>query len=86
MGKVDLYMLYLTRFCDDRDPLEYLREEFFLKALPLQQAQWIRRNKGSSSVVEAAEDYITPDHIFNKNISDRKHPNTIYTSETCRHI
>jgi hypothetical protein len=67
MGKIDLY---LTRFCDDRDPLECLREEFFLKALPLQQAQWIRRNKRSSSVVEVAEDYITPDHI-----SDRKHPN-----------
>lgn len=75
MGKVYLYMLYLTIFCDDRDPLECLREEFFLKALPLQQAQCIRRNKGSSSVVEATEDYITPDHIFNKNISDRKHPN-----------
>lgn len=28
-----------------------------------------------SSVVEAAEDYITPEHIFNKNTSDKKHYN-----------
>ncbi|CAG2187503.1 unnamed protein product [Mytilus edulis] len=37
-----------------------LQEEFFLKALSPVQAQWVRRNKGSASVVEAAEDYIVP--------------------------
>lgn len=35
--------LYITRFCEYRDPLECFREKFCLKALPLQQTQWIRR-------------------------------------------
>lgn len=51
---------YLRRSIEDKDPVEILREEFFLKALPPAQAQWVRRNKGSSTVVEAAEDYIPP--------------------------
>lgn len=51
---------YLRRSIEDKDPIEILREEFFLKALPPAQAQWVRRNKGSSTVVEAAEDYIPP--------------------------
>ena len=50
----------LNRCVRDKDPIQCLREEFFLKALPATQAQWIRRNKGRGSVVEAAEDYITP--------------------------
>jgi hypothetical protein len=40
--------------------LKFFQEEYFLKALSSSEAQWIRRNKGSSTVVEAAEDYITP--------------------------
>jgi hypothetical protein len=40
--------------------LKFFQEEYFLKALSSSEAQWIRRNKGGSTVVEAAEDYITP--------------------------
>jgi hypothetical protein len=39
-----------------------------LKALSLQQAQWIRRNKGTSEIAEAVEDYILP----SKSFEDRK--------------
>lgn len=49
----------LKRCVRDKDPITCLQEEFFLKALPSAQAQWIRRNKGKGSVVEAAEDYIS---------------------------
>ncbi|KAK3107596.1 hypothetical protein FSP39_017989 [Pinctada imbricata] len=52
--------IYLKRCTEDKDPIEVLRDEFFLRALSPVQAQWVRRNKGSSSVVEAAEDYIPP--------------------------
>ena len=55
MARIDQH---IKRFLNDRDPVICLREEFFLKALPQDQAQWIRRNKGSSPIVEAAEDYI----------------------------
>lgn len=47
-------------FIDEKDPVQKFREEYLLKALPPQQAQWIRRNKGSSEKVDAAEDYILP--------------------------
>ncbi|VDI52933.1 Hypothetical predicted protein [Mytilus galloprovincialis] len=50
----------LNRCTKDKDPIKSLQEEFFLKALSPVQAQWVRRNKGSASVVEAAEDYIVP--------------------------
>ena len=50
----------LKRTIKDKDPIKCLQDEFFLKALPPAQAQWVRRNKGSASVVEAAEDYIGP--------------------------
>ncbi|VDI25678.1 Hypothetical predicted protein [Mytilus galloprovincialis] len=51
----------LNRCSKDKDPIKSLQEEFFLKALSPVQAQWVRRNKGSASVVEAAaEDYIVP--------------------------
>ena len=50
----------VNRFVGDEDPKVRLCEEFFLKALSPAQAQWIRRNKGSNSVVDAAEDYILP--------------------------
>ena len=45
--------------------------KFFLKALSPAQAQWIRRNKGSNSVVNAAEDYILPT-ISQKGSSSRE--------------
>jgi hypothetical protein len=48
----------VNRFVGDEDPKVRLCEEFFLKALSPAQAQWIRRNKVSNSVVDAA-DYIT---------------------------
>ena len=50
----------VNRFIGDEDSKVRLCEEFFLKALSPAQAQWIRRNKGSNSVVDAAEDYILP--------------------------
>ncbi|CAG2248950.1 unnamed protein product [Mytilus edulis] len=50
----------LNRCTKDKDPIKSLQEEFFLMALSPVQAQWVRRNKGSASVVEAAEDYIVP--------------------------
>lgn len=50
----------LERCIKGKDPIKFFKEEYFLKALSPSQAQWIRRNKGSSSVVEAAEDYIPP--------------------------
>ncbi|XP_062614536.1 uncharacterized protein LOC134276295 [Saccostrea cucullata] len=65
MSRIDLY---LSRFIDEKDPVQKFREEYFLKALSPQQAQWIRRNKGSSELVEAAEDYILP----TKSAEDRK--------------
>ena len=65
MSRTDLY---LNRFIDEKDPVKKFREEYFLKALSPQQAQWIRRNKGSSELVEAAEDYILP----TKSAEDRK--------------
>ncbi|XP_062569214.1 uncharacterized protein LOC134231291 [Saccostrea cucullata] len=60
MSRIDMY---LKRCIEEKDPIETLRDEFFLKALPSSQAQWVRRNKGSSSIVEAAEDYIPPKPI-----------------------
>ena len=48
----------VNRFIADEDPKVRLCEEFFLKTLSPAQAQWIRRIKGSNSVVDAAEDYI----------------------------
>ena len=48
---------YITRLVDGKDPFKVLSEELFLNALPRQQEQWIRRNQGSSTVVEASEDY-----------------------------
>ncbi|KAK3091449.1 hypothetical protein FSP39_019925 [Pinctada imbricata] len=59
-GLMSRINIYLKRCTEDKDPIEVLRDEFFLRALPPVQAQWVRRNKGSSSVVEAAEDYIPP--------------------------
>ena len=59
MSKIDLYV---SRFCQDRNPIECFKEEIFLSTLPIQQAQWIRRNKGSGTVVDAAEDYVLPNH------------------------
>jgi hypothetical protein len=50
----------VNRFVGDEDPKVRLCEEFILKALSPAQAQWIRRNKGRNSVVDAAEDYILP--------------------------
>ena len=65
MSRIDMY---LNRFIDEKDPMKTFREEYFLKALSPQQAQWIRRNKGTSEIVEAAEDYILP----SKSFEDRK--------------
>jgi NTP pyrophosphatase (non-canonical NTP hydrolase) len=65
MSRIDLY---LNRFIDEKDPIKTFREEYFLKELSPQQAQWIRRNKGTSEIVEAAEDYILP----SKSSEDRK--------------
>lgn len=45
---------------EDKDPIKTLHDEFLLKTLPPALAQWVRRNKGSSTFVEAAEDYIPP--------------------------
>ncbi|KAK3098044.1 hypothetical protein FSP39_015559 [Pinctada imbricata] len=59
-GLMSRINIYLKRCTEDKDPIEVLRDGFFLRALPPVQAQWVRRNKGSSSVVEAAEDYIPP--------------------------
>jgi hypothetical protein len=50
----------VNRFVGDEDPQVRLCEEFFLKALSPEQAQWIRRNKGNNSVVDVPEDYILP--------------------------
>ena len=50
----------LDRCVKGKDVLKFFQEEYFLKALSSSEAQWVRRNKGSSTVVEAAEDYITP--------------------------
>ncbi|KAL3846829.1 hypothetical protein ACJMK2_017783 [Sinanodonta woodiana] len=55
MIKIDQH---IKRCLNDRDPCICLRDELFIKTLPQEQAQWIRRNKGCSPVVEAAEDYI----------------------------
>ncbi|XP_060075036.1 uncharacterized protein LOC132554744 [Ylistrum balloti] len=58
---------YVIRFIDDsEDVLGKIEEEFFLSALPVSQAQWIRRNKGSGTVVDAAEDYIFPERSTTK--------------------
>ncbi|XP_041369566.1 uncharacterized protein LOC121383545 [Gigantopelta aegis] len=59
--------MYVERFLDDKDPTDQLCEAFFLKALPPAQAQWIVRNKGSGSVVEAAEDYVESDTTIREN-------------------
>jgi hypothetical protein len=48
----------LKRCIRDKDPIEFLQNEYFLKALHPTQAQWVRRNKGNGSLVDAAEDYI----------------------------
>ncbi|KAL3861479.1 hypothetical protein ACJMK2_007512 [Sinanodonta woodiana] len=61
---------YLTRFIDNRDPHRCLADEYFLKALPPMPAQWIRRNMGNGSVVDAAEDYVLP---INESKFDPKH-------------
>jgi hypothetical protein len=45
----------VNRFIGDEDPKVRLCEEFFLKALSPAQAQWLRRIKGSNSVVDAAK-------------------------------
>ncbi|XP_069110221.1 uncharacterized protein [Argopecten irradians] len=88
---------YLARFVDTMEnPLDKFKEEFFLNALPTSQAQWIRRNKGSGSVVEAAEDYILPDkygqkpkqsqvshHSFDRNKSEIKKENQQGQSKNC---
>ncbi|CAC5369045.1 unnamed protein product [Mytilus coruscus] len=60
----------LNRCIKDKDPIKCLQEEFFLKALPPAQAQWVRRNKGSASVVEAAEDYRIPTKSDNQKKSN----------------
>ncbi|XP_033741736.1 uncharacterized protein LOC117328321 [Pecten maximus] len=60
---------YLVRFLDSVEDTMDKFKEYFLSALPTSQAQWIRRNKGSSSVVEAAEDYILPE----RNVSKQTH-------------
>ena len=57
----------LKRCIRDKDPIEFLQNEYFLKALHPTQAQWVRRNKGNGSLVDAAEDYITPNQKFNEN-------------------
>jgi len=58
MSRVDQYV---GRFIDKSDdPIARFKEELFMKSLPTDQKQWIRRNKGTGSVVEAAEDYISP--------------------------
>jgi len=57
----------LKRCIRDKDPIEFLQDEFFLKALHPTQAQWVRRNKGKGSIVDAAEDYIAPNQKFNEN-------------------
>jgi hypothetical protein len=61
MSKIDLYQNHI-------DPMKTFREEYLLKALSPQQAQWIRRNKGTSEIVEAAEGCILP----SKSFKDRK--------------
>ncbi|KAL3875243.1 hypothetical protein ACJMK2_038167 [Sinanodonta woodiana] len=61
---------YLTRFIDNLDPHRCLVDEYFLKALPPMLAQWIRRNMGNGSVVDAAEDYVLP---INESKFDPKH-------------
>ncbi|XP_033761108.1 uncharacterized protein LOC117342916 [Pecten maximus] len=57
---------YLARFIGERDTIQCFREEYFLKALPGAQSQWIRRNQGTVTVVEAAEDYIVPQRDQNR--------------------
>jgi hypothetical protein len=57
----------LKRCIRDKDPIEFLQDEFFLKVLHPTQAQWVRRNKGKGSIVDAAEDYTTPNQKFNEN-------------------
>lgn len=49
----------LKRCIRDKDPIEFLQDPT--------QAQWVRRNKGKGSIVDAAEDYITPNQKFNEN-------------------
>ena len=73
---------YLTRFVDSaEDFMEKFKEEYFLSALPASQAQWIRRNKGSSSVVEAAEDYILPERNINKSTQGKGSNGKPFTSD-----
>ncbi|XP_060068688.1 uncharacterized protein LOC132548812 [Ylistrum balloti] len=73
---------YLTRFVDSvEDVMEKFKEEYFLSALPVSQAQWIRRNKGSSSVVEAAEDYILPERNINKSTQGKSINGKTFTSD-----
>ncbi|KAL3855789.1 hypothetical protein ACJMK2_014989 [Sinanodonta woodiana] len=71
MARIDQH---IKRFLDDRDPVICLCEEFFMKALPQEQAQWIRRNKGSSTIVEAAEDYI-PANVQHQKQKNESHLN-----------
>jgi hypothetical protein len=48
--------------------LKFFQEEYFLKALSSSEAQWIRRNKGTSTVVEAAEDASPVNNVRSCNI------------------
>ncbi|KAL3865773.1 hypothetical protein ACJMK2_043128 [Sinanodonta woodiana] len=70
MARIDQH---IKRFLDDRDPVICFCEDFFLKALPQEQAQWIRRNKGFSPIVEAAEDCI-PANVHHRWQKDETHP------------
>ncbi|XP_033739131.1 uncharacterized protein LOC117326489 [Pecten maximus] len=63
MARIDQY---LARFIGERDTIQCFREEYFLKAWPGAQSQWIRRNQGTGTVVEAAEDYIVPQREQNR--------------------
>jgi hypothetical protein len=68
MSRIDLY---LNCFNDDKDPVKTFGDDNFLKDLSPQQTMWIRRKRGTSEIVEAAENYILP----SKSFEERKHFN-----------
>ena len=70
----------------DKDPMKSLQENSFLKALSTVQVQWVRRNKSSTSVLEAAEDYIVPTKNDNvQNDENRTDNNRCFKSKAIEH-
>ncbi|KAL3866517.1 hypothetical protein ACJMK2_043810 [Sinanodonta woodiana] len=47
---------HIKRLLDDPDPFICLNLEYFVKAFPQYQSQWVRRNNHSSQVVKAARE------------------------------